>query len=89
MRLQLDKKLYASVKVKNNNTKGELNYYLTEHTTYGLEIVKDFSGEERETKSINDVTESKEEINRVLGIMSNEFVKPDMAEEILNDISYK
>ena len=84
----MSKKLFASVTLTNENTKGELNYYLTENKTYGLEIVSNFSGEEKEIKTINNITESLEKINKVLHIMSKEFVKPCIAEEILEDLDF-
>lgn len=81
------KKLYASTVMKNEHTTGTINYYQIQDKKYGIEIVKQMKNYEPETTRIENITDSKEIINRVLEFLTEKFVMPDTAEYIIEDLN--
>ena len=60
------KKLYASTVMKNEHTTGTIKYYQILEEKYGIEIVKQMKNYEPESTRIENITDSKEKINKVL-----------------------
>lgn len=81
------KKLYASTVMKNEHTTGTINYYQILDEKYGIEIVKQMRNYEPETARIENITESKEIINKVLEFLTEKFVMPDAAKYIIEDLN--
>ena len=83
------KKLYASTVMKNKHTTGTVNYYKIIDEKYGIEIVKQINNLKPETKTIENITESKDKINKVLEFLTEKFVMPDTVEYIIEDLNIK
>lgn len=81
------KKLYASTVMKNEHTTETINYYKILGEKYGIEIVKQIKDYEPESTKIENITDSKEKINKVLEILAEKFVMPDTAEYIIEDLN--
>ena len=81
------KKLYASTVMKNEHTTGTIKYYQILEEKYGIEIVKQMKNYEPESTRIENITDSKEKINKVLEFLTEKFVMPDTAEYIIEDLN--
>ena len=81
------KKLYASTVMKNEHTTGTIKYYQILDEKYGIEIVKQMKNYEPESTRIENITDSKEKINKVLEFLTEKFVMPDTEEYIIEDLN--
>lgn len=80
------KKLYATIDVNGEDSKSKIKYYELQKQCYGIEIVKEVNDKILERKVINNITDNKRNINKVLELFTKQLITPESAEYIENDI---
>lgn len=82
------KRLYATVDINKENSKGKIKYYEVQGESYGVEIVREENSKVLQTKAIENITDKQEGINKVLEILTNNLVTPETVEYIEEDLIY-
>lgn len=82
------KKLYATVDINKENSKSKIKYYEVQGERYGVEIVREENSRVLEKRAIENITDQKEGINRVLEMLTRHLVTPETVEYIEEDLIY-
>ena len=80
------KKLYATVEINKKNSKSRIKYYEIQEEKYGVEIVREANNKVLRKRVIDNITEHKSKIYKILDILIKNLVTPETAEYIENDI---
>lgn len=82
------KKLYATVDIHKEDSKGKIKYYEVQGENYGVEIVREENSKILQTKAINNITDKQEGITKVLEMLIKNLVTPETIEYIEEDLIY-
>ena len=82
------KRLYATVDIKMQNLNSKIKYYETKKENYGIEIVREEDDKILTRRTIDNITDEKGNINKVLEVLTRQLVTPESAEYIEEDLIY-
>lgn len=82
------KRLYATVDINKENSKSKIKYYEVEGEKYGVEIVREENSKVLDKRVIDNITDQKEGINRVLEMLTRHLVTPETVEYIEEDLIF-
>ena len=80
------KKLYATVDIKRQNLNSKIKYYETKKENYGIEIVREVGNKVLAKRAIDNITDKKRNINKILELLTRQLITPESAEYIENDL---
>ena len=82
------KKLYATVDIKRKNSNSKIKYYETKKENYGIEIVREVEDRVLTRRAIDNITNKKRSINKILELLTRQLITPESAEYIENDLIF-
>lgn len=82
------KRLYATVDIKRQNLNSKIKYYETKKENYGIEIVREVEDKVLTRRAIDNITDKKRNINKVLELLTRQLITPESAEYIEEDLIY-
>lgn len=82
------KKLYATVDINKQNSTSKIKYYETKKENYGIEIVREVGNKVSKIRTIDNITDKKRNINKILEVLTSQLVTPENAEYIEEDLSF-
>ena len=82
------KKLYATVDISGRNSSSKIKYYETKKENYGIEIVREVEDKVLTRRAIDNITDKKRNINKVLEVLTRQLITPESAEYIEDDLIY-
>ena len=80
------KKLYATVDIKRKDLSSKIKYYETKKENYGIEIVREVEDKVLTRRAIDNITNKKRSINKILELLTRQLITPESAEYIENDL---
>ena len=82
------KKLYATVDINGRISSSKIKYYETKKENYGIEIVREVEDKVQARRTIDNITDKKGNINKVLEVLTRQLITPESAEYIEEDLIY-
>ena len=82
------KKLYATVDISGRSSSSKIKYYETKKENYGIEIVREVEDKVLTRRAIDNITNKRKNINKVLEVLTRQLITPESAEYIEDDLIY-
>ena len=80
------KRLYATVDINRPNSNSKIKYYETKKENYGIEIVREVGNKILAKREIDNITNEKNNILKVLEMITRQLITPESAEYIEQDL---
>ena len=84
--MEILKKLYATVDINRQNSSSKIKYYETKKENYGIEIVREVGDKILTKRAIDNITDKKTNINKILEMITRQLITPEGVEYIENDL---
>ena len=82
------KKLYATVDINRKNSISKIKYYETKKENYGIEIVREEGDKILTSRAIDNITNEKSNINKILEMITRQLITPEGVEYIEKDLIF-